>query len=218
MTELASILPHADTQLTSTAQFAPSRHTANGYSPQVEEAPEDDSVIRCFCGISEDDGNTVLCEVCNTWQHILCYYPDGNVPDTHVCVICEPRPHDRKGALERQQSARGLISPQERRIKKPSKSQPVPARQRASRLVCISRRLKSIVAESLRAGDDEKGKAPGNTVNDGVESDAMTFHIASGSAESQCLSFPCDNGRTSLSHRSQCVGEGVAVPPSGLRT
>jgi hypothetical protein len=127
MTELAPLNTHADLQLASasaSAAYAPASHpTTNGFSAPTQHhvEDEDNSVIRCFCGLSEDDGNTVLCEICNTWQHILCYYPRGNdtVPDEHVCVICNPRKHSPVAALERQQSARGLASPQERKIKKP---------------------------------------------------------------------------------------------------
>lgn len=56
---------------------------------------EDDGQISCFCGLNEDDGNTVACDSCNKWQHIRCYYPqwaEGNVPDDlqHFCLECKP--------------------------------------------------------------------------------------------------------------------------------
>ncbi|KAJ6136679.1 hypothetical protein N7497_012383 [Penicillium chrysogenum] len=56
-------------------------------------APDEEPyTIKCICSFDEDDGNTVFCEGCETWQHILCYYPDKKVPDVHNCVDCEPRP------------------------------------------------------------------------------------------------------------------------------
>lgn len=66
------------------------------------EVEVENSTIRCFCNFPDDDGNTVLCEDCNTWQHILCYYPQRVVSDLHVCVVCRPRSVDRQGANERQ--------------------------------------------------------------------------------------------------------------------
>jgi hypothetical protein len=58
--------------------------------------------IKCFCGFPGDDGSTVLCEKCDTWQHIACYYKSTQyVPDVHECTDCFPRPIDPKGALDK---------------------------------------------------------------------------------------------------------------------
>lgn len=89
-------------------------------SPAEEE---EDYTIKCFCGFQVDDGNTVFCDRCETWQHIECYYfqdfRDGQPPDIkqieHSCVDCDPRPYDKKGATERQ---RERFCPEERKIKK----------------------------------------------------------------------------------------------------
>jgi hypothetical protein len=55
---------------------------------------EDDGQIDCICGFNEDNGNTVACDTCNTWQHIICYYPQygDSLPDElqHWCVKCRP--------------------------------------------------------------------------------------------------------------------------------
>jgi hypothetical protein len=55
---------------------------------------EDDGQIDCICGFNEDDGNTVACDTCNKWQHIICYYPQygDSLPDElqHWCVKCRP--------------------------------------------------------------------------------------------------------------------------------
>ncbi|KAJ5970467.1 Zinc finger FYVE/PHD-type [Penicillium vulpinum] len=70
-------------------------------------APDEEPyTIKCICSFDEDDGNTVFCEGCETWQHILCYYPDKKVPDVHNCVDCEPRPLDNRRANERQRLRR----------------------------------------------------------------------------------------------------------------
>jgi hypothetical protein len=72
--------------------------------PADETSEEEQTTIKCDCGISADDGNTVLCERCDTWQHIICYYESAQqVPDVHECVDCNPRPFDRTGAAEKQQ-------------------------------------------------------------------------------------------------------------------
>ena len=75
--------------------------------PRLDEDQED-YIINCICGFADDDGSTVLCDLCERWQHIQCYYIDehGNVPDIssieHFCVDCKRRPLDAKGATVRQ--------------------------------------------------------------------------------------------------------------------
>ncbi|TID23412.1 hypothetical protein E6O75_ATG03048 [Venturia nashicola] len=124
MTEVASVHSPADFQPgqpVSTVYAQPPRSNTIAYSPSLEDAPADDdsSEIRCFCEDNKDDGNTVLCEECNTWQHISCYYPTLVVPDLHVCNICHPRPVDKKGAIERQRQARITQQASGGKIKKP---------------------------------------------------------------------------------------------------
>ena len=71
------------------------------YSSTLLSHPQqaEEYVINCVCGFSEDDGNTVQCDSCETWQHTECYYLDkhGNVPTKeelvamdHFCVRCRP--------------------------------------------------------------------------------------------------------------------------------
>ncbi|KAH7084769.1 hypothetical protein BKA63DRAFT_538910 [Paraphoma chrysanthemicola] len=60
-------------------------------------------VIACICGSSEDDGNTVLCEVCETWQHIVCFYgPRPDIADVHECAECRPRHLDQNATIKAQ--------------------------------------------------------------------------------------------------------------------
>ena len=70
----------------------------------------EDYIIKCICGFPGDDGNTVYCDQCKTWQHTECYYSDkhGNVPTKeelevidHFCETCRPRSINAKGAIER---------------------------------------------------------------------------------------------------------------------
>ncbi|PYH45142.1 putative PHD finger and SET domain protein [Aspergillus saccharolyticus JOP 1030-1] len=71
-------------------------------------APEEEEpyTIKCICAFEDDDGNTVFCEGCETWQHIECYYHGRDVPDVHNCVDCEPRHLDGRRATERQRRLR----------------------------------------------------------------------------------------------------------------
>ena len=103
---------HANGSLPTPAKVAP---------PITED--EEDYTIKCICRFNEDDGNTVLCDRCETWQHIECYYyADGMVPDVsqlvHYCADCEPRPLDAKSATERQSIRMEQPDPGERKIKK----------------------------------------------------------------------------------------------------
>ncbi|KHJ34944.1 putative phd-finger domain-containing protein [Erysiphe necator] len=76
-----------------------------------ESADEEPYTIKCICDYSDDDGNTIYCEKCDTWQHIECFYP-GRVDDAsredfdHSCADCKPRPLDRRHATERQKIQR----------------------------------------------------------------------------------------------------------------
>ena len=81
---------------------------------------DEEYTIKCICGFEDDDGNTVYCERCDTWQHTECYYLDGNgiVPSMdvlssidHFCAECKPRSLDARGAIERQASRRAEIRP-----------------------------------------------------------------------------------------------------------
>jgi len=69
----------------------------------IELADKGPYTIKCICGLSNDDGNTVYCETCDTWQHIECFYP-GQVADVsredfhHSCADCKPRALDQRSA------------------------------------------------------------------------------------------------------------------------
>ncbi|KAI5861906.1 hypothetical protein GGS23DRAFT_118347 [Durotheca rogersii] len=80
-------------------------HGPNKLQAPVEEEPY---TIKCICNFSDDDGNTIYCEECDSWQHIECYYP-LNIDEAlredfaHSCVDCNSRLLDREGARERQE-------------------------------------------------------------------------------------------------------------------
>lgn len=73
---------------------------------KVEPVEEEPYTIKCICNFSDDDGNTIYCETCDTWQHIDCFYPDNRDEAiredfAHSCAECKPRPLDRQKAIER---------------------------------------------------------------------------------------------------------------------
>ncbi|KAL8780487.1 MAG: hypothetical protein Q9213_006447 [Squamulea squamosa] len=105
----------------------------NGLSPTKPVYPssaiashpeeEEDYTIKCVCGFHDDDGNTVFCDRCDTWQHTECYYfENGEVLDAsdidHWCVDCKPRQLDVRGAIERQSMRREQPDIGERKNKK----------------------------------------------------------------------------------------------------
>ncbi|KAL7423378.1 SET domain-containing protein 3 [Cryptotrichosporon argae] len=69
---------------------------------------EDNGIIRCICGITEDDGFTIQCEGCNAWEHGQCFghLDEASAPDNYFCELCDPRPFDAVGARQRQLDAR----------------------------------------------------------------------------------------------------------------
>jgi hypothetical protein len=68
-------------------------------SSKAESSKEEKNPIKCICGFSGDNGDTVLCDKCGFWQHIVCYYESlKHVPNLHECTDCTPRPVDSKGA------------------------------------------------------------------------------------------------------------------------
>jgi hypothetical protein len=87
--------------------------SARDVAPEQEPAEEEPYTIKCICDYFEDDGNTIYCETCVTWQHIECYYPD-NIDEacaedfTHFCVECNPRPLDYQRAIAHQRARRPL--------------------------------------------------------------------------------------------------------------
>ncbi|KAI9775874.1 MAG: hypothetical protein M1839_000748 [Geoglossum umbratile] len=75
----------------------------------ISTAQEDESyTIKCICPFPDDDGSTVYCEQCRTWQHIECYYPSVRVPEIHHCTDCGGTKYDAKAATERQKRKREL--------------------------------------------------------------------------------------------------------------
>ena len=79
------------------------QNAINGHT--IINGEEESYTIKCVCGFNQDDGATVYCEHCDTWQHIACYYPDTQLAADaeHSCIDCNPRQHiDATAAAHRQ--------------------------------------------------------------------------------------------------------------------
>ncbi|GBC01871.1 hypothetical protein RclHR1_04360016 [Rhizophagus clarus] len=61
-----------------------------GFDSEDQTTPdnlEDTDEIRCICGDSDDDGYTIQCDNCYTWQHIKCMKVDPSVKE-YKCHNC----------------------------------------------------------------------------------------------------------------------------------
>src|ERR1700730_9811959 len=84
--------------------------TTRSTGPQIPAIPSNNPVVperkcditRCRCGYNVEDGEMVMCEECDTWQHIICYYPNELVPAVHFCEDCGSKYQDAKQAAKRQ--------------------------------------------------------------------------------------------------------------------
>ncbi|KAK0641552.1 hypothetical protein B0T16DRAFT_303411, partial [Cercophora newfieldiana] len=110
-------LPPLSTQIVPPSQTSyplPIAATIQHVARKQETVEEEPYTIKCICGFADDDGNTIYCEKCDTWQHIECYYHDNaeeavREDFTHSCVDCDPRPVDRQQAIERQRARTAAV-------------------------------------------------------------------------------------------------------------
>lgn len=106
MTDTSSVANTHSTTEPYPVTVPPPEPVLNGAGVDSAVPEEEPYTIRCVCTYDDDDGNTVFCERCETWQHIDCYYWMEDVPEIHVCEECFPRGIDRGSASERQRSLR----------------------------------------------------------------------------------------------------------------
>ena len=126
---ISHIAPTVQSNIDST--LSPAKPSHPFYTTaQPDELEEDDYTIKCICGFKHDDGNSVFCERCNTWQHTWCYYYDeenDRVPPKdeleailHFCTDCEPRSINVHAAINRQKTRMPDLDFDERKAKKPA--------------------------------------------------------------------------------------------------
>lgn len=61
-------------------------------SVSSEPPPIDTGLIQCICESTEDDGFTIQCDRCLTWQHAYCMNITQNtIPDRYLCNDCTQR-------------------------------------------------------------------------------------------------------------------------------
>ncbi|KFY90650.1 hypothetical protein V500_05055 [Pseudogymnoascus sp. VKM F-4518 (FW-2643)] len=111
MTERTFSIPPPIAQSQPVSQSPVTANPRSAPGAATDSVDEEPYTIKCICDYLDDDGNTIYCEKCDTWQHIECFYP-GNVEEasrddfSHFCAECNPRPLDRRKAHERQREQR----------------------------------------------------------------------------------------------------------------
>ena len=56
-----------------------------------EQDSDENGQIKCICGIEDDDGFTIQCDVCLIWQHASCVgIGKTNIPERYYCDVCAP--------------------------------------------------------------------------------------------------------------------------------
>ncbi|UMM26430.1 hypothetical protein L5515_010134 [Caenorhabditis briggsae] len=63
--------------------------------------------MRCHCGLTHEDGDTIECSSCKTWQHMACMGLAAKTmtkSETYLCEVCDPRnlPLSRADAARKQ--------------------------------------------------------------------------------------------------------------------
>lgn len=128
----------------------------------AETAEEEPYTIKCICNFSDDDGNTIYCETCDTWQHIDCFYPDNRDEAiredfAHSCAECKPRPLNRQKAIERTLRLRNAVAEQASVDKKP-KRPPSKSHKKKARPADVATHGPADGAKSTNPGDHSGSK------------------------------------------------------------
>lgn len=68
----------------------------NGEIIKVEKLRREE-IINCTCGIIEEDGLMIQCDLCLCWQHGHCnaIEKEKDVPEKYICYICQNSHHQR---------------------------------------------------------------------------------------------------------------------------
>ncbi|KAI0406227.1 hypothetical protein F4802DRAFT_606465 [Xylaria palmicola] len=161
-------------------------------------AEEEPYTIKCICDFTDDDGNTIYCDLCDTWQHIECYYPFNKVDVTredfnHSCVDCNPRILDRQRANERQilRQTKGIHS--EISERKATKRPPPKGQKKKAR--------PSDLGLNSHQGPENNNKQPHDPVHTHQHKKSKSVHRPSQSISSQAAKrSPSYGQKTTNSH------------------
>ncbi|KAL1457485.1 hypothetical protein WDU94_007712 [Cyamophila willieti] len=76
---------------------------SNVTSPPIikYEKMKKEEVVNCVCGVLEEDGLMIQCDICLCWQHSQCsdIETESEVPEKYVCKICKNPPLQRKSFM-----------------------------------------------------------------------------------------------------------------------
>ncbi|XP_061410277.1 PHD finger protein 20-like protein 1 isoform X6 [Lethenteron reissneri] len=73
--------------------------SGNADDSQDEDGAGGDEIVRCSCGINEETGFMIQCEMCSCWQHSVCMgFTEENIPDRYSCHVCQDPPGQRWSA------------------------------------------------------------------------------------------------------------------------
>lgn len=76
-----------------------------------DEMEQDDSITRCVCDFTHDDGYMIQCDRCQVWQHVVCMgLSKDNIPEEYLCEACHPRSIDKLKAHTIQLRKRDLLA------------------------------------------------------------------------------------------------------------
>ncbi|WVQ68740.1 uncharacterized protein L199_006949 [Kwoniella botswanensis] len=151
------------------------RNTTSGSSRRTSSSDhpahwlgEENTIIRCICGFTEDDGFTIQCENCGAWEHGICFgYMDAaSAPEQYFCELCEPRPYDAAGARQLQM----LVQNQQRqdRIAAPPQGEVSQVEKEKEKPRSKGGKTKRARTESVLDGELDKDKESGKEHSPGV--------------------------------------------------
>lgn len=71
---------------------------AKAVASEAEENGDDDAIVRCICGDTEDYRGwmMIVCDQCDAWQHNFCMgvtEDETKLPDEYYCEQCKPENH-----------------------------------------------------------------------------------------------------------------------------
>lgn len=102
-----------DEEKTDDEQEDVKRQEYNIPSFESYKAEPDSVLIECICGIEEDDGFTVQCDICYRWQHCNCmgFSDSEELPDIYKCYYCDKKKWGKFDPQECRQNTLNRLNP-----------------------------------------------------------------------------------------------------------